>query len=504
MAKKVTTLFIRDDAVNLLVAEGKQITKWARLPLEPGLVSRGLVLDEAQVAVKVKELFKLEKVSTDKVIVGLSGLDSLYRLITLPELPEAVVAEAVKHEARRVLPMPLDEVYLSYQLLPSPVGERHVFLAAFPRNLADALIRTLKQAGIESYIMDLAPLALCRTLAEPRGIIVNARLDHLNIMVMEDRLPQLIRRLSLPGEAESLSEKLPTIIEELNRTVAFYNSSHQEKPIDSTMPVFVCGELAEAPESWQPLVSKLNYSVSPLSSPLESPEGFSPNEFMVNIGLALKELSPEKWGMNLSLVNFNALPEVYLPKPLRVGQFLFPVGIAVGIVLVIFMAFLVWNGMAHNKVLRSQLAPIESRISLERGEIATLREQIKPIETLGGILDTTLTTLEQGREKVDKDLSKIAALVPEDIALLYGGDKVTIDVTRLDEAKIKHDAEQVTVIGVAPGEKGYENIFEYARELRSSDRHFTVIIISIEAYEEGEGGARERGFNFEFLLKHGG
>ena len=488
MAKKVTTLFIRDDAVNLLVAEGKQITKWARLPLEPGLVNRGLVLDEAEVAVKVKELFKLEKVSTDKVIVGLSGLDSLYRLITLPELPEAVVAEAVKHEARRVLPMPLDEVYLAYQLVPAPEGERHVFLVAFPRNLADALIRTLKQAGIEPYIMDLAPLALCRTLAEPRGIIVNARLDHLNIMVMEDRLPQLIRRLTLPGEAESLSEKLPTIIEELNRTVAFYNSSHQEKPIDSTMPVFVCGELAEAPESWQPLVSKLNYSVSPLSSPLESSEGFSPNEFMVNIGLALKELSPEKWGMNLSLVNFNALPEVYLPKPLRVGQFLFPVGIAVGIILVIFMAFLVWNGMAHNKVLRSQLAPIESRITLERGEIATLQEQIglievqiEPVAATTDILNTTLTSLGDGRELVDGDLSQIVSLLPG-----------YVDLT-----EVNHEGDTVTVNGVAPDEK---KIFKYARDLRSCDRHFTVIILSIAATEEDE----TEGFKFEFLLKHDG
>ncbi len=485
MAKKVTTLFIRDEAVNLLVAEGKQITKWARLPLEPGLVSRGLVLDEAQVAVKVKELFKLEKVSTEKVIVGLSGLDSLYRLITLPDLPEAVVAEAVKHEARRVLPMPLDEVYLAYQLIPAPEGERRVFLVAFPRNLADALIRTLKQAGIEPYIMDLAPLALCRTLAEPRGIIVNARLDHLNIMVMEDRLPQLIRRLTLPGEAESLSEKLPTIIEELNRTVAFYNSSHQEKPIDSTMPVFVCGELAEAPESWQPLVSKLNYSVSPLSSPLESSEGLSPNEFMVNVGLALKELSPEKWGMNLSLVNFNALPEVYLSKPLRVGQFLFPVGIAVGIVLVIFMAFLVWNSMAHNKVLRSQLAPIESRITLERGERATLREQIglieaqiEPVAVTTDILNTTLTSLGESRELVDGDLSQIVSLLPG-----------YVDLTG-----VNHTGDTVTVNGVAPDEK---KIFKYARDLRSSDRDFTVIISSITASEEG-------GFDFEFLLKHDG
>jgi type IV pilus assembly protein PilM len=485
MAKEVTTLFIRDDVVNLLVVEGKQIKKWASLPLEPGLVRQGLVLDEEQVAAKVKELFNLEKVNTWKVIVGLSGLNSLYRLIILPEMPEAVIAEAVKHEARRVIPMPLDEVYLSYQIVPAPEGERRIFLAAFPRNVADALIRTLQRAGIEPYIMDLAPLALCRILDEPRGIIINARLDHLSIMVMEERLPRLIRRLTLPGEAETSAEKLPTIIEELNRTVAFYNSSHQENPIDSTMPIFVCGELAEAPESWQSLVSQVSYSVSPLPSPLESPEGFNPNEFMVNIGLALKELSPEKWGMNLSLVNFNALPEVYQAKPMRAGQLLVPVGIAVGVGLLAFMAFLTYNSMAHNRVLRSELSGIQSSISQTNVDINTLREQIglieadiEPVKATTIILSSTLTSLEEVRDEVDVDLSQIDELKP----------------TQVDLTEVNHTGDTVTVRGIASDDN---YIFRYARDLRSSDVFSTVIISSITE----KAGEDNGDFEFEFLLK---
>ncbi len=483
MAKTVTTLFIRDDTVNLLVVEGKQIKKWASLPLEPGLVKQGLVLDEAQVADRVKELFKLEKASTANVIVGLSGHNSLYRLITLPELPEALIAEAVKHEARRVIPMPLDEVYLSYQLLPAPEGERRIFLAAYPRNITDALIRTLQRAGIELHIMDLAPLALCRILDEPQGIIVNARLDHLDIMVMVDRFPQLIRRLALPSEAESLSEKLPTIIEELNRTVAFYNSSHQDKPIDSTMPVFVSGDLAQVPENWQSLASQLSYPVSPLSSPLEAPEGFIPNELMVNIGLALKELSPEKWGMSLSLVNINALPEVYKPKPVRVNQFLVPAGIGTGIILLLFMAFLIWSSMARIEVLRSQLAPIEKRIAQERSETATLQGQINQIEIQMGpvaakmnTFSNMLTSLAEGREVVDLDLHKIVELKP----------------SKVDLTKVNHTGDIVTVNGTTSSE---DYIFRYARDLRSCDRHFTVIISSITAKSE------EEVFAFTFILK---
>ena len=168
MAKKIVTVFIRDTSINLLEMRDMRVQKWASLPLEPGLVSQGVVEDEDQVAARIKELFNLEKISDRKVIAGMSGLNSLYRLITLPELPEAIRDEAVRREAERVMPVSLDEVYLSYQHVPSPKGEIQVFLAVFPRNGADALLRTLRKAGLEPYLMDLAPLALCRIPNEPR------------------------------------------------------------------------------------------------------------------------------------------------------------------------------------------------------------------------------------------------------------------------------------------------------------------------------------------------
>ena len=496
MARKITTLFIRDDSINLLVMKGGRVEKWASLPLEPGLVSQGAVLDEIQVADRLKELFKLENVTKRKVIVGLSGLNSLYRVITLPEMPEAILTEAVKHEAGRVLPVPLDEVYLSYQLIPAPMGETRVFLAAFPRNTADALLRTMHQAGLEPYIMDLSPLALCRIPNEPRAIIVNARLDHLNIMVIADRLPQLIRRVSLPSEAEPLAEKLPAITEEFSRTVAFYNSSHLEEPLDSTVPVFVCGEPVEAPETWQSIVGRLNSPVSPLPSPVEYLEGFNPNEFMVNIGLALKELLPEKGEANFSLVNFNALPEAYLPKALPKTRILTPIGIAVGIGLLVFMGFLVQNSAADTAELRSQLALTESHIAQQHGEIATLKEQIELagaeiepmeaqielVEATTGVFKATFTSLEEVREEVDGDLSQIVILTPEKVNL----------------TEVNHKGSSVNVSGIAPDES---DIFKYARDLRSSGRFPVVIISSITEYIKEVEEEEIKQFKFEFLLK---
>ena len=104
MAEKVVTVFVRDDAVNLLEVEGRLVKKWASLPLEPGLVSQGLVLDETRVAEELDKLFKMTKIEAQRVVAGLGGLNSLYRLISLPELPDAILPEAVKQEAKRVVP----------------------------------------------------------------------------------------------------------------------------------------------------------------------------------------------------------------------------------------------------------------------------------------------------------------------------------------------------------------------------------------------------------------
>jgi type IV pilus assembly protein PilM len=471
MAKKVTTLFIRDTSINLLVMRGEKVEKWGSMPLDPGLVNQGLIVDEAQVADKVKQLFKETGVKAEKVIIGLSGHDSLYRIISLPDLPEAVLPEAIRREARRTIPTPLEEVYFSYQRLPSLTkGESRVFLVTFPRNPVDALVRTLRHAGVKPYNMDLAPLALCRVPNEPRAIIVNARLDHLDVIVMADRLPQVIRRLVLPGEAESLEERLPLIAEEFNRTLAFYNSGHMEKPLDATVPVYVCGDLAEKPETWKSVVSQANYPVSALPSPVELPAGLNTNEFMVNIGLALKELLVEKEGANFSAVNFNALPEAYVPPRFSIARVLVPVGTAVGIGVIVLGVILILNGRASMGALQSQVTSAEASVTRLQSEVGVLNGQLASTGAAATGLSTSVANMERGRTSIYLDLDEIVNLAEGKVSL----------------SGVNHAGSSITVTGVG---SNVDLIYSYARALRESPRFSSVWISKISG-----------GSGFEFSL----
>ena len=451
MAKRVTTLFIRDTGINLLVMKGNQIEKWAGSPLEPGLVSQGLIVDEAQVADQVKQLFEETGAKTNKVTVALSGHDSLYRIITLPELPEAVLPEAVRREAQRTIPTPLEEVYFSYQRLPpQTLGENRVFLATFPRNLVDALMRTLRQAGVKAHVMDLAPLALSRIPNEPRAIIVNARLDHLDVIVLADRLPQVIRRLSLPGEAESLEERLPLIAEEFNRTVSFYNSSHMEHALDNKVPVFVSGDLEEVPDMWPSVVGGGAYTVSALPSPVEVPEGFSTNQFMVNIGLALRELVKEEEGANFSIVNFNALPEAYVAPSFSMVRVLIPVVTVIGIGLIVFLVILIMNNRADIAQLGPEVASAEGKVTQLQRDVSTLNTQIASAGGAADVLSSTLTSIARGRAVILSDLREIDRLAGETVSL----------------GTVSHTGSSISMNGATPD---VDRIFLYARALRDSE-----------------------------------
>jgi type IV pilus assembly protein PilM len=459
MAKKVTTLFITDTGINLLVMKGKHVDTWASLPLGRGLVSLGLIADQEAVADKVRELFQQAHVKPKKVITAVSGLDSLYRIITLPDLPEAILPEAVKREAERTMPTSLDEVYFSYQALPG-TGQKRFFLATFPRSLTDALMGTLGKAGIKPYVMDLAPLALCRIANQFRAIIVNARSEHFEVMVMTDRVPEVIRTFSLPTDTESLEDRLPFMAEEFARTVAFYNSGHLERPLDASVPVFVCGDLVGMPEAWPTLVGESGNAVSPLPSPVTAPAGFAPDEFMVNIGLALKEFAPDKDGAYSSVVNFNALPPAYVPEHFSIARVLIPVGIVLGAAALVFGGVLVMHNRAAIDTLRSDLTIAEGRVAQLQRDNSALRTQVGSLESASNTLNNTIAGLQQDRAEMHLDLQEIYRLAGETITL----------------GSVNHLGSSVSLSGFGPN---ISAAYNYARALRTSGRFSSVWIGSI-------------------------
>jgi type IV pilus assembly protein PilM len=471
MAKDATTIYIDDSAIWVLTTKGRHAQKWVNMPLEPGLVKDGVILEEDAVANKVGELWRTQKIGTGRVIAGISGINCLYRLLTLPELPRDLLPEAVMREAGRLLGIPLEQLYLSWQTLPSLRGEILVYLVASPKNSVDALISTLRKAGLNPYLMDLKPLALARTITEPRAIIIDLQPANFDIVVVADGIPQVARSLPLTQQVP-LEEKASVIKKELDRAITFYNSGHVDNPIEVSVPLLVSGELTEQQHAWKALIGKQERPVQALSLPMQTPENFPPGQYVTNIGLALKEvLASEKGAIAYSLVNFNALPEVYIPKARPLSEVLFIPTIVAGIILVAFAGFFNITASAYTAALRNELASINQRIlsqQVRAQDIIGLSQGVSSLEETADVFTNMLHGLTTGREEVNGDLAKINE------SLKIGG---------INLESVNHDTRNITIEGLADRE---DAIFTYAKDLRASGRFVQVVITRMEETQEGE------------------
>jgi type IV pilus assembly protein PilM len=449
MAKETVTVYIDDSAIRLLIAKGRTIQSWGDMPLERGLVKDGVILDQDAVAKKLQGLWQIagkrkryyitttsgermqvsEVVKPGKVIAGISGINCLHRLLTLPELPKDLLSEAVKREASRVLGVPLAELYLFWQVLPSLKGETLVYLVALPRDAVDSLVSTLLTAGFKPYLLDLKPLAIARTITEPNAIVVDVQPCSLDLVIMIDRIPQVVRSIPLPWEA-SLEDKMPVIGEELSRAILFYDSSHKDKPIGADVPLLVSGELAEREDMWGLLLDERKRPVRVLPSPLEAPEDFPHSQYLANIGLVLKEVpAADKEAVPSSLVNFNALPDVYLPRRRPLSEIIYIAVLIIGIGLI---AWLAWSNVTSSGRigdLNSELTGINLNIGTVNREISKLNQEISELHGWISLVEEHHDILNQRIVELNADMLILEVMLA---TIDVDGSSITQDMDSLN------------------------------------------------------------------------
>ena len=489
MAKQIVTLDIHDNSIRLLVTQGERIKKWANVPLESGLVSSGVVLKEEEVASKIKQLLKDQKIGAKKVVVGLSGLHCLSRLISFPKLPQDMLTEAVMREAKRVLPVALEQLYISWQTIPEQEGKTTIYLVAIPRKTADAMVQMLRQANLKPYLMDLRPLALANVTKESRAVILNIESTELDIIIMVDGVPQPIRTVLLPNHSLPWQEKLPMIKDEADRTIRFYNSHYQDKPLLPNTPVFISGELANEPDIAQSLSEGLGYTVSQLPPSFECPEGLDPSYYMVNIGLVLKELPSSSKSLTAS-ININALPTSYQTKTTSwVKVVTLPIILAAGAAIAPFW-MLVQDGSTDIAAAQGQLN-VTNQFLIEKqqerqqleNDIAELEQILAEAETSRDDIMAALESLDSQSEAVNHDLQAVTRVLPINVRL----------------GRISRMSNTLTISGTSPSEIG---ILEYAQNLKDSGRFDEVTIALLRRVEDTD--SEEESMDFNLILTIGG
>jgi type IV pilus assembly protein PilM len=446
-----------------MVTRGKRITKLADMPLD---VSLSEINDEkeAELVSKIKLLFKSNRIGARKIILGISGLHCLTRPVSLPELPKTMVDEAITREAKRVLPVPIDQLYISWQIIASGDAKIQVFVVAIPKIIADNLVRILNKTGFKPYLLDIKPLALARVSREASAIIVDIQSKEFDIVIMSKGIPQTVRTVPFPQEYLAKADRLSIVRDELKRTIQFYNSNNPQDFIQPNSTMLVSGELVDEAETIDFLTQELGHKVSLLVSPLKCLKQLDPSHHLMNVGLALKEMPRDAGPL---LPNFNTLPLPFLPKQIPKDRLMAIPAAAVAVGLVVLLFFTVQNAAAKIDKDQNQLDLARLQLEKKSGQKKELVETVAASEE-------ELAAVIADREKYTAALESLSA----GSASMNGDLEASVNnpVTGLEMLRINHSGTEMNINGEAPTE---QEIMQFVRKLQDTGRFEEVTISSI-------------------------
>ena len=462
------TLNISATSIRLLYVKGRQVKKWGSMPLAPGLVRDGLILQPKAVGAAINDLFKSTKVPKKQVITSVTGLSFTYRILSLPRMKSALLEEAIQRAARKEMPLPVEELYLSWQAIGGEHDELDFFVLGVPRNLVDAVVKTLAEAGIKPYLMDLKPLALARAANRDDALIVDLEPDYFDIVLVADGIPAIMHTITPRGGA-NLEDSIQRLIDELSKTVEFYNSSHPETPLGSTTPLLLTGELSVDATAGKLIQAEMENPVELLVPSLNFPSDLPVALYAANMGLALKRV-PQKRATRFQDINLNILSVEYKARVLQVSwQF-----VLLSLVLALAIGFLFPMYRLRNEAvvetirLQAELGGISQELHQARLD----SDQAKQIEDTLGKITADLEALKQEhryilskRGNVASNLELVTTAIPAEAYF----------------TSIEMDTDQITIEGEADSPL---TVIDYVRALEAQGGLSEVRIAGIDESTE--------------------
>lgn len=177
--------------------------------------------DEKRAASVVKKIFEDAHISTKKTIAALPNFSVFSSIISLPYMSKKELAQAVVWEAKKFVPLPIEDMVLDWRPLDSGKPKekekkkeeseeedvskqeyQRILITAAPKDLVERYVRIFKMAELELVAMETESFALERALVgrDPSVImLVDLGSFSTDISIVESGIPVLSRSIDVGG-----------------------------------------------------------------------------------------------------------------------------------------------------------------------------------------------------------------------------------------------------------------------------------------------------------------
>jgi len=117
----------------------------------------GVIVKPEIIAKAIFELFShhlIGDITTRRVAMAMPAYRSFTRSLQLPKLPPSQLQAAVELEAEQYISLPLDELYLDYEITKQTAETTELFVVAVPRKIVDSYLQLAKISGLEVVLIE--------------------------------------------------------------------------------------------------------------------------------------------------------------------------------------------------------------------------------------------------------------------------------------------------------------------------------------------------------------
>jgi type IV pilus assembly protein PilM len=117
----------------------------------------GVIVQPEVIAKATFELFRhhlIGDITTRRVALAIPAYRTFTRSLRLPKLKSGELAEAVNLEAEQYISMPLEELYLDYEITSQTADNTELLVVAVPKNIVDSYLELAQIIGLETVLIE--------------------------------------------------------------------------------------------------------------------------------------------------------------------------------------------------------------------------------------------------------------------------------------------------------------------------------------------------------------
>lgn len=149
------------------------LASWGEVKIKPGIIEEGEIKDEEALSKIIQDSLakvKGEKLKTKNVVTSLPEKRAFLQVIQMPKMKEEELKTAIPFEAENYIPLPIEEVYLDFQIVPSVHGYTDdyldILIAAIPQKTTGPYVSCLKKAGLVPQVLEIESQSISRALVK--------------------------------------------------------------------------------------------------------------------------------------------------------------------------------------------------------------------------------------------------------------------------------------------------------------------------------------------------